>query len=478
MKPAARSPRSSRQSRPDLRALRLAAIAILLWAVPAFASQQLVLTRGKAPASTSYLGVVDLLVDPGIEDARVWISVDGQKIAEGLGYPYRVSVDLGPMAVEHKIAVTVIDSKKRRIRWQETVNRGHLPLTVRVTPVSLAARLFEAKTTAPQSDPVVAVELWHEGKKMVEVTEEPFRFEVPEEILSTGFVQVTARTKAGNEAADFWSTAGAVHVESIQVRTVPIFVSVVDRNGTTHDDVDRALFRIMDNETEGKIVEFGNAFDQPISIALLLDASASMTYSMEAAAKAANEFVTRTLKPGDRCSVTAIQDVPRRKQPLTDDPALVATALHAIEPTGRTALYDAIASAIRELKDEQRRRAIIALTDGEDTESLRSFDEIEKEAIQAGIPIYFLAYNTGLTSQKRDVERLNHLATQTGGFVALATTANLLSKYGEIERDLRAQFAILYQVTDFVRPKEWRRVRVTLASPKLTARTIRGYFTP
>lgn len=470
--------RSHPVSRPEIAFFLTASIIVLLCALPARASDQLLLTHGENPEKGPYLGVVDLVIDPGMQDARVWITVDGQKIAEGISYPYRVTVDLGPNAVEHKISVTAIDREKRKVQWQETVNRGHLPLTVKVRPVDIANNLFEAKTTAPDTDPVVSVELWHNGEKVTTVTTAPFRFTVPDEVLAAGFVQVTARTKEGNEAADFWSVAGDVHVESIQVRTVPIFVSVVDRNGATHDDVDRSLFRIMDNEAEGKIVEFGNAFDQPISIALLLDASASMSYSMQAAAKAANEFATRTLKPGDRCSVTAIHDVPRRKQPLTDDPALIASALQAIEPQGRTALYDAIASAIRELKDEKNRRAIIALTDGEDTESLRTFDEIGKEAVQAGIPVYFVAYNTGLKTQQRDLERLKHLASQTGGFVAVATTENLNSKYGEIEKDLRAQFAILYQVTDFVRPKEWRRVQVTLASPKLTARTIRGYFTP
>ncbi|HUP60100.1 MAG TPA: hypothetical protein VNA69_06740 [Thermoanaerobaculia bacterium] len=99
----------------------------------------------------------------------------------------------------------------------------------------------------------------------------------------------------------------------MQIRIVPIFVSVVDRDGQTHSNVERAQFRILDNGTEGTIVEFGKAFDQPISIALMIDSSSSMTYSMEHAAKAATEFVQRALKDGDRCSVTAIQEVPRRK---------------------------------------------------------------------------------------------------------------------------------------------------------------------
>jgi VWFA-related protein len=265
----------------------------------------------------------------------------------------------------------------------------------------------------------------------------------------------------------------------MQVRTIPIFVSVVDRNGVTRDDVDRAMFRIIDGNAEGKIIEFGKAFDQPISIALLVDSSASMTYSMKHAAKAASDFVQHALKQGDRCSVTAVQDVPRRKQPLTGNREEIAAALAGITPMGRTALYDAVASAIRELREEKNRRAIVVLTDGSDTTSTWSYEEVEKLSREAAIPIYFIAYEGGSDDDaQRNLERLRYLASQTGGFVATATEQNLMAKYSEIEKDLRAQFAIKYQVSDFGKTNEWRPVRVVVSSPKLTARTIQGYFTP
>jgi len=60
----------------------------------------------------------------------------------------------------------------------------------------------------------------------------------------------------------------------------------------------------------------------------------------------------------------------------------------------------------------------------------------------------------------------------------MATVQNLPQKYNEIEKDLRAQFAIRYQITDYKRPNAWRKVRVVLNARNLTARTIRGYFAP
>jgi Ca-activated chloride channel family protein len=409
----------------------------------------------------------------------VTVTVDGQKVAENLLSPYHVSVDFGPIAIQHRIGVAVRGAGGKRAQWQQTINQGNLPLTLKVAPVDLASRVFEAAVTSPKDDPIVRVELWDNGRVAATATSEPYRFTVPEAMLAAGLVQVTARTKSGEEAADFWSPAGNVHAEELQVRTVPIFVSVVDRNGQTRDDVDASHFRILDNETQAKIIEFGKAFDQPISIALLLDASASMTYSIEHAEKAAAEFVARSLKAGDRCSVTAVQDVPRRKQPLTDDRTAVAKALEGIKPFGRTALYDAVISAIRELRDEKNRRAIVVLTDGSDNSSNYTYDDVQQTAREAGIPVYFIAYESGADdADPRDLDRLRYLAGETGGFVAIATQQNLMAKYNEIEKDLRAQFAITYQVSDLSKSNEWRRVRVVLDSPKLTARTIKGYFAP
>jgi Ca-activated chloride channel family protein len=423
-------------------------------------------------------GVVELTVNPGFDDAKVSITVDGQRMAEGLRSPYRLMVDFGPAAIEHKISVTAWSPDHKRVQWQQTVNKGLLPLTVRVTPVDLLNRVFEAFVTAPSEDPIAAVEHWEGGRMLVSLTSPPYRFTISPEHFRQGFVQVTARTRSGEEAADFWSTSGDVHVESVNVRTVPIFVSVVDRNGQARNDVDQSLFRILDNEAEGRILEFGKAFDQPISIALLLDASSSMTYEMAHETRAAKMFVERMLKPGDRCTVFAVRDVPQRLQQLTADKELVQKAISNLHAGGQTALYDSIASAIRELKEEKNRRAIVILTDGGDTSSLDSFDEIDKSATEAGIPIYFISYDSGEPTAAHELDRMNYLSGQTGGFVVTASQQNLQARYDDIEKDLRAQYAIVYQITDFARHNEWRKIRVTLKSPQLNARTIRGYFAP
>src|SRR5205085_8870997 len=116
----------------------------------------------------------------------------------------------------------------------------------------------------------------------------------------------------------------------------------------------------------------------------------------------------------------------------------VVKSLHA---DGRTALYDAIASAERELRDEKARRAIVILTDGGDTSSISSFDEIDRLTKEAGVPIYVIAYNSGAAEEDaQDINRLQYLTAETGGFLVTASAENLQSKYNDIEKDLRAQY--------------------------------------
>lgn len=472
-----RQPQSS-----NLFLLSYATLTLLLLALPAGATipTQLILQRdGQSDVAAEVKGTVDLTIVPGLDDARITVSVDGQTIADGLRSPWHVPVDFGPLAVEHKIVITATTADRQRVQWQTTINRGQRTLRVKIEPVDVANRVFEVMTTAPDGDPIVEVSVWDGGKAIATMSEPPYRFAIPEDHFAQKSVQVTARTKSGDEAADFWAASGDIKSESLDVRTVPLFVSVVDTDGTARDDVDQALFKVVDNGTEAKILQIGKAFEQPISIALLIDASTSMMYEMPKAARAAANFVQGTLKPSDRCAVFSVRSSPRREVELTSDLATVRRAVTTLRAEGKTALYDAIASAERELRGEKNRRAIVILTDGGDTSSIASFDEIDGLAKEAGIPIYVIAYNSGdNAADSQDINRLQYLTAQTGGFLVTASAQNLQAKYTDIEKDLRAQYAIVYQISDFARHNQWRKVHVMLKSPKLTARTIRGYFAP
>src|SRR3954447_26620095 len=123
-------------------------LALLLTAAANAAPIQLIVGRDSAPAA-DIKGAVDLTIVPNFDDARVTVTVDGQKIVEGLRSPWHVPVDFGPLPVEHKIVVTALGADRKRVQWQTTINKGRQTLRVKVEPVDAANRIFEAQVTAP-----------------------------------------------------------------------------------------------------------------------------------------------------------------------------------------------------------------------------------------------------------------------------------------------------------------------------------------
>lgn len=462
------------------RANRIALLLVLILAAGAAQAgvTRLVLDRENPPTIRDIRGRAEITVIPPFAESRVSILLDGKVIATTTTAPHIAEIDFGLEPVEHRIGV-VARSKdgKKKSEWSHVINRGHHPLTVSVrmhngdeTPY------IEAVCTSPKDDPVVAVEFFDGATIIGRTVKPPHRIDVPQG-YSPPVLYATVRAKSGAEETDFLATEADIAVESFQLRTVPIYVSVVDQSGSARSNLKKANFRILDNGRETRILEFSPAFQQPISIALLLDASNSMNQDMAAATDAANTFVQSTLKERDRLTLFAVRDVPRREMPVTDDWKASEAKLKEMQPGGNTAIYDAIACAVRELSAEKNRRAIVVFTDGEDTSSNAAFDETLELARRAGIPIYAIAYGNA-ANPSQHLERIKLLAADTGGFVGVAATNNLHQKYEQIARDLRAQYAIRYQVGDNSKSNQWRPVKVVVNSPKLTARTIKGYFTP
>ena len=162
--------------------------------------RQLVLSRDSKPDG-DVKGVVDMVISPGFDDARVSVAVDGHKIADGVLAPFHIPIDFGAQALEHRITVTAVTADKRRVQWQTTINKGHLPLAVMVKPADFANRVFEAEVTASDDDPIAGVTLWDNGKAVATLSAPPYRFTLSPEQFAQQFVQVTAKTKSGEEAA-------------------------------------------------------------------------------------------------------------------------------------------------------------------------------------------------------------------------------------------------------------------------------------
>jgi Ca-activated chloride channel homolog len=406
---------------------------------------------------------------------KLALNINGRLVGSRSTPPYQFSLDFGAAPTERVLNFSATDSKgRKKIQWAVTLNAGAKPLAISLQSDPARPNVVEARVSAPAHDPVVSVTFHAGGEQLAALTAAPWRLTLTRVPDST--IHAVARAQSGAEVSDFLMGGERIEVANYEVRRVPLFVSVTGRNGEPRLDLDSTSFRVLDNGTEATIVEFGRAFDQPLSIALVIDSSASMYHEMPNALKAARQFLSSVLEKDDRVAVFTLGESARRVQELTSNLDDASGSLENVASGGRTALYDGIESAIRELKNENRRRAIVVLSDGEDTSSVFTYDELFEKARRAAIPIFFVGFN--VDEVDRSIDQGRALALETGGFLAIATKDDLQEKYRLIEEDLRAQYRIEYQIVDRVEPNAWRPVKVVLESPAMTARTIKGYFVP
>ncbi len=456
--------------------IRLIAIALLLAAAPsAYAASsgfipRLLLRKDIAgPLPGDYRGATEIVVVPPFEPARVVLELNGSRIATFTDAPYTLEADLGPEPVQQTLRV-IATSGRKRVSWESVINRGKSALSLRL--MRHEGKIEAIVTDAP-ADPIVEVRFFHDIQLLGTRTAPPWIVDAPP--VQDALLHATARTRSGVEATDALTPDADVLLGDYEWKRVDLQVSVIDRKGSVVGGLDASRFRVNDNGEQGKIVGFGHIFDEPVSVSVVLDASASMGEQMKTVTAAAQQFVESAIRQQDRVSVYSVHDVPRRWTPLTTDHAAVVGALGEIASRGETALWDAIATSIRELESEPRRKAIVLLSDGADTDSIRSWTEIVETVRVSAIPLYIIAFNQQAIDAGRHRDHLRYLAAESGGFVVDATTKDLAAAWRRIEDDLRARYVITYEVFAPFRENEWRNVKISVNSPELTARAIRGY---
>jgi Ca-activated chloride channel homolog len=238
-------------------------------------------------------------------------------------------------------------------------------------------------------------------------------------------------------------------------------------------------------------VSFFAASEVPLDLSILLDASASMSDKMQTVQEAAAGFAMR-LNPSDRISVMAIKDTVKFVHPLDED---VEGALGAIRQTtagGGTALYNALYMGMREMikqrrgNGEVRRQAIAVLTDGDDTASLVSFDDVMDVAKQSGIAIYTITLKSSLPVKFTDLTvrrsfqesefAMKALALETGARSFFpADISELAGVYGVIAQELSNQYSIGYSSKNPRQDGAFRHVLVRVDQPGARTRTRSGY---
>jgi Ca-activated chloride channel family protein len=228
----------------------------------------------------------------------------------------------------------------------------------------------------------------------------------------------------------------------------------------------------------------------PISMVLMIDTSASMEEKLGTAQTAAIAF-TKTLRPQDVAQVVQFNAGATTLQPFTNDLKALETAIKKTEASSSTALHNALYIALKDLmKDkkaaELRRRAIVLLSDGEDTSSLVSDEQVLELAKKSEINIYAIRLRESRASdrQRQDFSQaeylVNALARETGGRAYFpASISELDSVYDRIAEELRTLYSIGYVSANTRRDGKWRRIVVRVPDREgITVRHKLGYYAP
>lgn len=295
-------------------------------------------------------------------------------------------------------------------------------------------------------------------------------------LLTTVHGQQPATDQA--PAATFRSSVSLVSVNAV----------VKDRRGRTVRNLTREDFTVLENGTARPIVDFGFSDQGAVSFGVLVDQSGSMRLSnnLDAAREVIRHLVAWFDAGRDEIALFAFDKDLQDVQPFTTDPDAVTAALPKLSAYGTTALYDAIASTAQRLeKRPTPRRALIVVTDGLDTASTRTLEDVSGIASAIDVPVYVVVVMSPSNHPERGgmplrtegepiTTRLANLAYWTGGDMLIASTPGETSQAARrLVTDLRHQYQLAFESS--ARPG-WHQVAVRTRNPDLQVRARSGYI--
>lgn len=274
---------------------------------------------------------------------------------------------------------------------------------------------------------------------------------------------------------------------------VLLSATAVDRRGRPIDDLAARELRIFDEGRPQAIQHFTKASDLDARLLLLVDASGSMDGELETTSvQMAAIQLMGALSPNDKVGLAGFDSDYFGLVQFTNDHAKVRRALEELESFGTTALHDALEKAAEDLAAHgEGRRAVVVITDGIDTASQRSAEDVIARSRALDVPIYAISVLSPLddpgssmfTGRERPtrsadgIALLERYAALSGGasfaasdFPALRTAAL------RIVRELKHQYRLGYRPPDS--PAGFRRVEVRSTRKGVVVRTRRGYVAP
>ena len=236
--------------------------------------------------------------------------------------------------------------------------------------------------------------------------------------------------------------------------------------------------------TASQEIRYFTADLTPVTSLLLLDSSASVRSSLSAIQTAAYIFL-RNMASADQGRVATFSEGVRFGPPYTTEIWDQVPMIRAMRPFGKTALYDAILTSLQELSRVEERKALILVSDGEDSGpdakgSVSTREQALEGARLSEGAIYTVGY-TGWSPEgggKLNREFLDSVAEQSGGRSYYPDKIEDLSRhFRQIQHELHRQYQIAYLPSRDRKEGGWRSIEVRIKDREdLVARTRKGYY--
>jgi len=261
---------------------------------------------------------------------------------------------------------------------------------------------------------------------------------------------------------------------------VVLNAAVLDANGLSVEGLKQNQFHVFEDGAEQPISLF-QAEETPFAAVILLDTSGSMETRISLARSAAIKFL-EGLRPGDSAAIYTFDSKLNQLQDFSNS-SDITEHIFDIKAYGMTVLNDAIYEAAATLsKRSEKRKAIIVLSDGEDTSSKRSADKALKAALAVDATIYTVdmsSIDDGNKRRQQNIGVLKNFAEKTGGIFVPTGGGNVMrDTFKRIVDELSSQYTIGYQPANAKMDGKWRSLELRISRPNLTIRTRKGYNAP
>lgn len=421
----------------------------------------------------------------GDQVQKVVFLVDGTPQFSRTSPPWTAELRLSEFPTEQVVRAEGYDSNGELVASDEVLlNQPRGAFRVRIVepkrggdrvsgPVST-----RAEVVVPEERRVETVEFRLNDELVTTLEKPPWQTVVEVDgSIEVSYVAATAFLDDGSRAEDVRFLNAPKYLAQVDVNLVELYTAVTDRNGRLQPNLTESDFEVLEDGRPQELVKFELVRNLPLTVGISIDTSGSMVQSISEAKRAALDFLHSVIERGDRTFAVSFSSRANLLMPPTDDVSAVEDVLEGLQAVGWTALHDAVVTSLYYFRGVRGQRALVLLSDGDDTASSIGFKEALEYARRSGVAIYSIGLEVGkLNLGVRN--KLKSLAEETGGQAFFISKAEeLRDVYEQIEQELRSRYLLAYN-SDARDTEEgtFREVEVKVKKRGLDARTIRGYY--